>query len=56
MMSLVLLTSFVANTSVHVSQTKQVAPRCLDGKIRCCDVIDFGRNTAFLSAQIHLLL
>ena len=46
--------SAAADTSVHVSQTKQVAPQCLDGKIGNCDMIDYGRNTASLSALIHL--
>lgn len=48
--------SVAADTSVHGSQTKQVAPQCLDGKIGNCDMIDYGRNTASLSAPIHLLL
>lgn len=56
MLSRVSLPCCVAYTSVRVSQTEQVAPQCPDGKIRYCDMIDFGKNTAFLSAQIHLFL
>ena len=54
MLSRVSLHCFVAYTSVHVFQTEQVASQRPEGKIRYRDMMDFGKNTDFLSAQIHL--